>query len=114
MSTSPRKILVVGATGKQGRALIAALRPNAESGEEAPFQILAFTRSAASPAAKYLSDKEPHVTIVEGDLDNEESVRKVFEDAGGKGGIYGVFVVLAFPGLNANADHTERHGKVRL
>jgi hypothetical protein len=38
-------------------------------------------------------------------------MRKVYEDAKGSGGIWGVFCVLAFPGLGANADGEERQGK---
>ncbi|TCD61456.1 hypothetical protein EIP91_008413 [Steccherinum ochraceum] len=111
---TPRKILVTGATGKQGRAFIAALRspPSANDSEQpaSPFQVLALTRNPASPVATSLNS-EVHVTVVQGDLDSESSLRKVFEDAGGKGGIWGVFVVLAYPGLGANADGVEKQGK---
>ncbi|THH27971.1 hypothetical protein EUX98_g6234 [Antrodiella citrinella] len=109
-----RNILVAGATGKQGRALIAALRPKllSENEEaEADFHVLALTRNPASPTATSLKS-EPHVTVVQGDLDSEASVRKVFDDAGGKGGIWGVFAVLVFPGLGANADGEERQGEL--
>ena len=117
MSNSLRKILITGATGKQGRALISALRPaGAEAETEQPagngsFHLLALTRDASGPSATSLKS-EPHVTVVQGDLDSEESLRKVFEDAGGKDAIWGVFMVLAFPGLGVNADGEEKQGKV--
>ncbi|KAG1885971.1 NAD(P)-binding protein [Suillus subluteus] len=103
-------ILVAGATGKQGRALIEALRPTSDS-DDIPFRVLALTRSASGPSAQRLI-QERHVQVVEGNLDSSESMRKVYEDAKGLGGIWGVFCVLAFPGLGANADGEERQGKL--
>lgn len=102
-------ILVAGATGKQGRALIEALQPSPDS-DDMPFRVLALTRSASSPSAQHLL-QERHVQVVEGDLDSPQSIRKVYEDAKGFGGVWGVFCVLAFPGLGANADGEERQGK---
>lgn len=103
-----RQILVTGATGRQGKALISALRTK----EDNPFHILALTRNASSPAAEALR-LERHVTVIEGNLDSTESIRNVFEDAKAEGGVWGVFVVLAFPGLGARADGEEWQGKVR-
>lgn len=108
---STKTILVLGATGKQGGSLVDALRPSDASGDTTEFQLLALTRSPTSPAARRLAS-EPHVKVVEGNLDSPGSIRKVFDDAGGKGSIWGVFVVLAFPGLGANADGEERQGIV--
>ncbi|KAG1793845.1 NAD(P)-binding protein [Suillus plorans] len=102
-------ILVAGATGKQGRALIKSLQPTSES-DDIPFRVLALTRSASSSTAQRLA-QERHVQVVEGDIDSPESIRKVYEDAKGSGGIWGVFCVLAYPGLGANADGEERQGK---
>lgn len=105
---APRNILITGATGQQGRALIAALRPQPDA--EAPFHVLALTRSATKPAAKKLA-LEKHVTIVEGNMMSVESTRKVFQDAKDSGGVWGVFCVIAFPGLGAVADGEEQQGK---
>ncbi len=104
--TSHRKILVTGATGKQGRSLVDALR-----GSE--FQILAVTRNNSSPAASALLS-EPHVQVVEANLDSPLSVRHIFEDAGGQGATWGVFVVLAFSGLGQSTEGEEKQGKVRV
>jgi nucleoside-diphosphate-sugar epimerase len=106
-------ILVTGATGKQGSALISALRPGTSNTdvEAISLHVLALTRKFNSDSAKKLS-LEKHVTVVEGDLDDAASLRKVFEGAKDKGGIWGVFCVLAFPGLGANADGEEQQGKV--
>ncbi|KAH7357072.1 hypothetical protein BKA65DRAFT_496150 [Rhexocercosporidium sp. MPI-PUGE-AT-0058] len=123
-----RDIVVTGATGKQGLALIKALlhpavdanrSPNTASGnpesevEEHTYHIYAVTRNASSPGAKRLAETEEHVTVVEGDLDVPDSIRKIFDSAKEDGhGIWGVFAVLAFPGLGVQADGEERQGKL--
>ncbi|CAL1699638.1 unnamed protein product [Somion occarium] len=97
-----RKILITGATGKQGRALISSLH-------DSDFQLLALTRNPSSPSADSLK-AHPHVELIQGDLDKPETIRKVFEDAGGKASIWGVFAVLAFPGMRVNPSGEERQG----
>lgn len=95
-------------------ALIHALDPAIHSDDASmgdAFHILALTREASSPSGKSLAS-HGHVTVVEGDLDSISSIRKIFEDAKSQGGIWGVFCVLAFPGLGANADGEEAQGKV--
>jgi uncharacterized protein YbjT (DUF2867 family) len=108
-------ILVTGSTGKQGRALIRALQgPETK----ARFRVLALTRNASSPAAKALlnSTKETSnaIELVEGNLDDASSIRRIFEDAKHKGGIWGVFGVLAYAGLGVKADGEESQGKVGI
>ncbi|KAF5386322.1 hypothetical protein D9757_008579 [Collybiopsis confluens] len=68
----------------------------------------------SSPAAKALSAQYPEtLTLMSGNLLSEESMRKVFEEAQTSfGGVWGVFCVLAFPGLGANADGEETQGKI--
>jgi uncharacterized protein YbjT (DUF2867 family) len=114
---SKKNILVTGATGHQGRALVRALQ---ESSSEpgvglAPenLHILALTRTPSSPGAQSLAAAHPGlVTLVQGDLDSSKAVRKIFEDAKAESdGIWGVFCVLAFPGLGVNADGEEKQGK---
>lgn len=118
-ASKTRTILVVGATGKQGRAFIdSALSSSTD------VHILALTRNTASPSAKPLvsaSRDSDRIKVVQADLDKPDTVRKVFEDAKGAkseneegvNGIWGVFVVLAFPGLGADASGEEKQGKVR-
>ncbi|KAF8214650.1 NAD(P)-binding protein [Mycena galopus ATCC 62051] len=109
MSSPTRKlVLVVGGTGKQGQALIRALSRSDE------FHIWALTRSLTSPAAKSLAahTMAKQVTLVQGDLDKPETIRSLFEDAKRtREEVWGVFCVLAFPGLGANADGEEKQGK---
>ncbi|KAF7290320.1 NmrA domain-containing protein [Mycena chlorophos] len=106
---SPKTVLVTGATGHQGRALIRALL---EKESDSEFHVLALTRSASSPAAQRLcSAYGDRVRVVEGDLDAPAGIRRIFDDAKTMGdGIWGVFCVLAFPGLGANADGEEAQG----
>lgn len=106
-----KNILVTGATGRQGRALIDALRPAVD--EIPAFHIFALTRSKSSSNAKRLAS-EKYVTIVEGDLNTADSMRNIFLECKAMGGIWGVFCVLAFPGLGANADGEEKQGTVRV
>jgi uncharacterized protein YbjT (DUF2867 family) len=74
-----RKILVTGATGKQGGAVLEALIAS-----KAPFQILALTRDASK--AQSLASK-PNVTIVQGDITNPASIFEANKP------IYGVLCV---------------------
>ena len=66
-----RKLIVTGATGKQGGALISALlaRPSQ------PFDIYAVTRKATSSSAQALA-KMPNVHVIEGNFDNAEAILK--------------------------------------
>lgn len=76
-----RKLLIVGATGKQGGAVIAALQAS-----QAKFEILALTRNPSSPGAQALARKA-NVTLVKGDPTKPTPIFKAHK------GIYGVFSV---------------------
>ena len=54
-----RTILVTGATGKQGGAVV-----NALLAANADFQILALTRDAQSASAQRLAKKSPNIKLV--------------------------------------------------
>lgn len=62
-------ILVTGATGKQGSSVI-----NALLAAKTQFQILALTRNVSSPSAKALAAKSSNVILVEGNLDDADSI----------------------------------------
>jgi uncharacterized protein YbjT (DUF2867 family) len=78
-----RRILVTGATGKQGGALINAL---VASPPNPPFHLVALTRKASAPKAQALAQK-PNVTVLEGDLDDCNAIFK------GQEPFHGVFSV---------------------
>jgi uncharacterized protein YbjT (DUF2867 family) len=80
---SLRRILVTGATGKQGGALINAL---VASPPTPPFHLVALTRKANTARAQALAQK-PNVSVLEGDLDD---CNAIFE---GQQPFHGVFSV---------------------
>jgi uncharacterized protein YbjT (DUF2867 family) len=82
-----KPILITGATGKQGGAVINALLASPQAKD---FTILAVTRNAESASAKKLVDRG--VKIVKGDLNDVEAIfkeaAKVVEEP-----VWGVFSV---------------------
>ena len=99
--TPPRTLLVTGATGKQGGALINALL---SSQPTPPFNIAALTRNRTSNSAKALAAR-PRISLVEGNLDDPEPVFKQL------GPVWGVFLVTLPMGNGQNADSEETQGK---
>ncbi|OBT72681.1 hypothetical protein VF21_08568 [Pseudogymnoascus sp. 05NY08] len=93
--TTPKTVLVIGATGKQGGAVIENIlaSPQAHS-----FNIVAVTRDAASRKAQKLA-AHPNVSVIEGDLAN---VDNIFNKTGPVWGVYSVQV---------NSDVEEQQGK---
>lgn len=78
-----KNLLVTGATGKQGGALIDALL----SSPNPSFEIYALTRNASSAGSKSLSSKSPSIHIIEGNtLDLAPVVQKI-------GPLYGLFCI---------------------
>ena len=66
------KILVIGGTGAQGNAIVHAL---SETGK---YDISVLTRNTKSAAAQEVA-KIPHVTLIEGDSSNADTLRKAFK-----------------------------------
>ncbi|KAF2437201.1 NAD(P)-binding protein [Karstenula rhodostoma CBS 690.94] len=64
-----RRILVSGATGKQGGALIAALTAHPTP----PFHIYALTRNPKSRSAQALASN-PNITLIQGDFSNPPAI----------------------------------------
>ncbi|MCJ1376981.1 hypothetical protein MMC17_000071 [Xylographa soralifera] len=91
--SSSRTILITGATGKQGGAVIANLLAAQDS---QPLHIIAVTRSKASKSAQSLAAKS-NVSLVEGDLDDPTAIFKQ------TGPVWGVFSVQ----LNSDAEETQ-------
>jgi hypothetical protein len=92
----------------------ALLQPSDPETGGPEFRVYAVTRNPSSPTAQSLRDvgNGNNITVVEGNLDVPESITKIFEAAKSDGGMWGVFAVLAFPGLGADASGEERQGKV--
>ncbi|KAL8907636.1 MAG: hypothetical protein Q9207_001288 [Kuettlingeria erythrocarpa] len=81
--SSARRILVTGATGKQGGALISALT----SKSPGSFQISALTRSKTGQTAQRLAQKE-NVSVVEGDFNNVPAIFQQIQQP-----LWGIFIV---------------------
>ena len=85
-----KRILVTGATGKQGGALIRALSPTSNDKKSTPFELIALTRDTASASAQRLPQQN-NVKLHQGDLDD---VPTIFNQITTKfGPLYGVFSV---------------------
>lgn len=85
-----RRILVTGATGKQGGALIKALSSTTGNDKSGPFELIALTRNTASASAQRLP-QQYNVKLLQGDLDD---VSTIFNQITTKfGPLYGVFSV---------------------
>ncbi|KAJ9605185.1 hypothetical protein H2200_010575 [Cladophialophora chaetospira] len=82
--SSLKRILITGATGKQGGALLSALL---KSPPPQPFHLVALTRNSKSPSALALA-KKSNVSVVEGDLNNCEAIFKASPEP-----FHGVFSV---------------------
>ena len=74
MTENDTGVLVVGATGNQGGAVVDHLLAS-----EASFDVRGLTRDASSDAARALAERG--VTMVEGDLDDPETLREPVADA---------------------------------
>ncbi|EMC96959.1 hypothetical protein BAUCODRAFT_138352 [Baudoinia panamericana UAMH 10762] len=70
-ATSARSLVVTGATGKQGGALIRALLAQPSQ----PFQIYALTRNKSSKGAQALATK-PNVHVIQGSFDQPGDIFK--------------------------------------
>ncbi|KAI0436452.1 hypothetical protein F4803DRAFT_224606 [Xylaria telfairii] len=98
-------ILVTGATGRQGGAVINALL--AQKTEE--FTILAVTRDASSTAAKKISSVSPSIKLIQGNLDDVPSLLKEAQNAAEQP-IWGVYSVQVSTGKGVTPDGEIRQG----
>lgn len=100
MSMTQREILVTGATGTQGSAVVRRLL-------ERGYRVRALCRRPDAPAARALAEKG--VRIVRGDLEDRSSLDEAVD------GVYGVFGVQdywdGFPGRKLGPEGEERQGK---
>ncbi|KAM5343766.1 hypothetical protein ACJ41O_012303 [Fusarium nematophilum] len=102
-----RALLITGATGKQGRAVINALVAKQPS----DFLLLAVTRNAQSPSAQRLASKSPNIKLVEGSLDSLPSLFQSAKKAAGTVPLWGVYSVQLSMGKGVTLDGEVRQGK---
>lgn len=98
-----KALLITGATGKQGGAVINALLASPSSND---FTILALTRNTSSGSATALAKRSPNIKVVQGNLDDCAAIFKAAETP-----IYGVFSVQLPFGGGASPETEERQGK---
>ncbi|MCJ1454951.1 hypothetical protein MMC28_005304 [Mycoblastus sanguinarius] len=106
--TSTKSILVLGATGKQGKSLINTILASLE---EDSFTILALTRNPESASAKALAEKSSTIKLVKGNLDDCPAVFKAALEANDSKPIWGVFTVLQAVTDGATQEREEKQGK---
>lgn len=92
-----RKLLITGATGKQGGAVIEALLS-----ESSNFQILALTRNKSSPKAQALASR-PNITVVEGDSISPDPIFEAHKP------IHGVFLITTFAPGKHEMEEAQAH-----
>ncbi|KAI3541234.1 nucleoside-diphosphate-sugar epimerase family protein [Colletotrichum paranaense] len=100
-----RAILITGATGKQGGAVISALLARQPS----DFLLLAVTRNAQSTSAKRLAAKSSNIKLVEGDLDATPALFASAKAVAGTVPLWGVYSVQAMG--DQKSDSETKQGK---
>lgn len=106
--SSPKPLLVLGATGKQGRKVIETILA---SDSKADFTILALTRNPDSASAKALAAKSTIIKLVKGDLDDTPDVFRAALEASGGAPIWGIFSVQQAVQNGATRDRETKQGK---
>jgi len=110
MSDPPKVILVTGATGRQGGAVVDALL---SSPEREKFTILGLTRNPESGPAKRLEAKSPTIKVIRGDYSDIPALFKTARDVTSQP-VWGVFSVQTLMGKGASPQKEERDGKALI
>lgn len=100
-----KSILITGATGKQGGAVIDALANNSD------FTLLAVTRNTSSASAQKLTSKASNVKLVQGDLDDVAGLFKNARDVSPTGEIWGAYSVQISQGKGVTFEGEVKQGK---
>jgi uncharacterized protein YbjT (DUF2867 family) len=102
-----KAILVTGATGKQGGAVVDALLDLRTT----QFKILAVTRDVNSSSANRLKSKSNHVEVVQGDLNDARGLFETAENVAGGTPIWGVYSVQVSMGKGVTHEGEIQQGK---
>ncbi|KAI1211242.1 NAD(P)-binding protein [Annulohypoxylon truncatum] len=103
-----RALLITGATGKQGGAVV-----NALNNANADFEILALTRDSQSASAQRLQRKFPKIKLVTGNMDAPDDIFAKAKELT-KAPIWGVFSVQQAIGGGATHKTEEVQGKALI
>ena len=101
---STKNLLITGATGKQGGAVIDALMADKQHASQ--FTIYGLTRNIESASAKKLLAKYPSVKLVVGDMNDCPAIFSAIKEV-----IWGVFSVQISMGAGASVETEEKQGK---
>ena len=106
--SAPKPILVIGATGKQGKKVVETILA---SESKASFTILALTRNPDSASAKALAARSTIIKLVKGNLDDTPNVFKAALEASGGVPIWGVYSVQQAIQDGATQSRETKQGK---
>jgi uncharacterized protein YbjT (DUF2867 family) len=102
--SSPKVLLITGATGKQGGAVI-----NSLISSSTPFTILAVTRDSTSASSQKLAAKSDKIKLVQGNLDDCAAIfaeaKNVISEP-----IWGVYSVQISMGKGVTTDGEVKQG----
>lgn len=102
-----RTVLVTGATGKQGGALVDQL-----IADKSPLNILALTRNVESASAKKLAAKSSNITLIRGDFDDCDAIFSKLPATHPK--VWGVYSIQVAIGGKSTPASEERQGKALI
>lgn len=102
-----KSILVTGATGKQGGAVIDNLANNPD------FTLLAVTRNTAGASAQKLISKGSNIKLVQGDMDDVPALFASAAEVAGSS-IWGVYSVQISQGKGVTHEGEIRQGKAMV
>lgn len=112
---SPKPILITGATGKQGGAVLEQLATHPSSSQ---FVLLAVTRNTASATAQKITKRYPEVLLVHGDLNDVpdlfKSAQNTLKSAGKPSKIWGVYSVQISLGPGVTFEGEVAQGKALI
>ncbi|KAK4228651.1 putative negative transcriptional regulator [Podospora fimiseda] len=103
-----KSLLITGATGKQGGAVIDALLNSDASGNN--FTILAVTRNTSSASSKRLASRSQNIRLVEGNLDDVPALFEAAKSANNGQPIWGVFSVQVSLGPGVTVEGEIKQG----
>ncbi|KAK4182327.1 putative negative transcriptional regulator [Podospora australis] len=106
-----KSLLITGATGKQGGAVIDALLADLSVNQ---WTILAVTRNSASPAAQKLAARSPQIKLVEGNLDDVPALFEAAKRANNDEPIWGVYSVQVSMGPGVTVEGEVKQGNALI
>ncbi|KAF2443057.1 NmrA family protein [Karstenula rhodostoma CBS 690.94] len=112
---SSKPILITGATGKQGGAVLEQLASHASASQ---FVLLAVTRNTTSASAQKITKRFPDVLLVQGDMNDVpdlfKSAQNTLKSAGKPSKIWGVYSVQISLGPGVTFEGEIEQGKAMV